>query len=443
MKRFILMLAFLALWSAPAASAQQNVYIALGAGKTLCDTITFGDLGRGEYTLDIDDPGYPDNPWVDIHRASFIAGPANPVTVPICFSTENRKKGDEGRLRISLEAPERNVSFEYGICVSEFEDAEIIMSSSNPCAATEQHTDIFTMDMLQKELYAKAGGTAATDLVISSDMDISVSLEKENGPSMNIEMTTVRLPGDEMVHIDMDAPSEPGDYPFAITGSVNGCDSPSCTKRVEGTLHVNEERTGFDINLAPKNRNIIGIRSATYYLTIENFEETGVFSVALDKGDGLDSDMDSMDITIAGGTKRVIGVVVIPVDTTKRLFTLRVTVQDESGKAKSETAMLTVDEAVSDAGRAAENGTLSNQSAADFWEKYESDATLDDWQDINSKIIDNTGQFNELPESGIALPTWLIAIAAAGIIAGAGAFYIYKKSKVTQDVGSDEYQPYM
>ena len=442
MKRFILMLAFLALSTVPAASAQQNLYLALNPDSTICDTITFGGYGKGEYTLEIDDPGYPDSPWVDIHRASFIAGPDNPVTVPLCFSTENRKNGDEAILRLRLETPEQNLSFDYGICVSEFEDADVIVSSS-PCAATEQHTDIFTMDMLQKELYAKAGGIAAADLVISSDMDISVSLEKESGPSMNIEMTTVHLPGEEMVHIDMDAPSEPGDYPFAITGSVNGCDSPSCTKRVEGTLHVNEERTGFDINLAPKNRNIIGIRSATYYLTIENFEETGVFSVALDKGDGLDSDMDSMDITIAGGTKRVIGIVVIPVDTKKRLFTLRVTVQDESGKTKSETAMLTVDEAVSDAGRAAENGTLSNQSAADFGDKYESDATLDDWQDINSKIIDNTAQFNDMPESGTAFPPWLMAIAAAGIIAGVGAFYIYKKSKVTDDVDSDEYQSYM
>jgi len=440
MKRTALILALLVLSAVPLASAQQNLYLALNAGKTFCDTITFGDFGKGEYTLDISDPGYPDNPWVDIHRVSFISEPDNPVTVPVCFSTKNRKNGDEGVVHFNLEAPERNVSFDYGVCVSEFEDADIIVSTSDPCAATEQHTDIFNMDILQQDLYAQTGESVPLDLILSSDMDISISLEKDIGPSMDISRTTVEMPGDEMVHIDIKAPPEPGTYPFVITGKVAGCDSPSCIKSVEGSLHVDEERSGFDIHFSPRNRNIAGIHSATYYLTIENFEKTGVFSLALEKDDALDSDTSSMEVTIAGNTRRTLGIVVVPKEAKKRLFTLMVSVRDGQGRTKTATAMLTVNEAVSDVRRAAENGTLSDKDASGFEEHYNSGSDLSDWKDINGKIgNEEIGGDND---EGQGLPSWIIWLAAAGLITGIGAFYIYKKSKVTKDIDSDEYRPY-
>ena len=211
MKLHVSILAFVFLTVlVPTASAQQILYLSMKSGSEFCDTIIFGGYGNGEYTLDVDDPGYPNDPWVDIHRASFTAGPNNPVLVPVCFNTENRRRGDEAVIKMTLETPQTNITLNYGICVSDYEDADIVISTDDPCSVSGTHTDIYTMALLEEDIYAKPGETVYSEILISSDMDLSVSLDKESGPSMTMGSTTIELPGDERISMEIDAPGEPG-----------------------------------------------------------------------------------------------------------------------------------------------------------------------------------------------------------------------------------------
>lgn len=424
----------------PAASAQESIYMSLKPDSEFCDTIIFGGYGKGEYVLDIDDPGYPSRPWVDIHRASFTAGPSNPVLVPVCFSTEGRRRGDEALIKLNLETPQMNITLNYGICVSEFEDVDVLFTTDNPCRASGTYTDLFTMDLLEKDIYAKPGEKVSAELLISSDMDLSISLDKESGPSMTIGTTSVEMPGYERVGIEMNAPGEPGLYPFAITGKISGCDNPSCEKKAEGTLHVVEDKEGFNLHFSPGNNNIIGLRSATFFLTIDNFEKTGKFSVSLQKGNELESDFSDMEITIPGGTKRTIAIVVVPKDTEKNLHVIRASVEDESGRKKVVEATLTVDEALSDINRMAENDPNLRDAADEFKEIYDSGADLDEWREVNENILRQDDTDGLLPEPAPGIH-WVIWIAIAGVIAGVLVYYIYKRSRVTNEMESSYYQP--
>ncbi len=433
----LVVFAVLACLAVPSVSAEQAVYIAMNPDSEFCDSIIFGEDGKGEYTLDITDPGYPDRSWVKIHRASFTAGPLNPVIVPVCFHTWGRAKGDEAVLNVNLETPKGNISLDYGICVSDFEDVDVGVVGDNPCEATIVHTDIFSMDLLESDIYARRGESVSTGLLVSSDMYLTVNLDKVSGPSMSIGMTTVQLPGQERIEIGLEAPDTEGTYDFTISGKVDGCDKSSCEKTVTGNIHVTESQEGFSVYISQKNRNVIGTHSVTYFLTIDNMGDTGKFKVTLETDENIETDFGDMEITIAGGTKRILGIVVVPKAVDNKVHVIKASVEDESGAKKVAEAYLTIDEAVSDVNRAEEkNPDLKDD---EYRDDYESDWGLEDWEQKNEEITENEDDDDE-PEEPQEVG-WIVWVVAAGAIAGVSVYYIYRKTKVTDELSQDGYEP--
>ncbi len=424
----------------PGTSAEQNVYVSLTPDSKYCDSVTFGGFGKGEYTLNVYDPGYPENPWVDMHRVSFTSGPANPVIIPVCFNTDGRRKGDNAVLTFNIDAPQSNITFNYGICVSEFEDMDMDITGYNPCESTSTHTDIFSMYLLENNIYANPGEKIETELLVSSDMDISVSLDKESGPKMVIGKTSVELPGQERISIEMDAPSSLGLYNFTITGKVDGCDSPSCTRTALGILHVTDAQEGFSVHVSPESKNVIGIRPATFFLTIDNFEKTGTFKIGIETDNEIETDFTDREMVIAGGSKNTIPIVAVPKNKDHKLHVIKISAENEDGKKHAVGATLTVDEALSDINRAAENDPNVRNDADVYTDIYESGADIDDWEDINGRIL-RDDVIDASPANAAPDMNLIILLAVAGIISGVGVFIVYKKTRVSSEMDNQQYQP--
>ncbi len=443
-KMLALLVALIVVGMTSQAADAQNLYISLKPDSRFCTSVTFGGDGRGEYILTIDDPEYPDRPWADIHRASFNAGPGNPIIVPVCISTEGRKKGSEAVLKFNLDAPEDNITYTYGVCVSDYEDIDETSLEGSPCALTSVLTDVFSADLIEPERTVLPGEKVSFDLIVSSSLGMTVTLDRADGPKMVIGATSLTMPGEQMVKIDIEAPSDVGDYPFSIKASVVGCDKASCEKTVEGILHVAAEKLGegFSVDLSPSNVDVIGVRSATYYLTVHNFESIRTFSISFEVPGSIQTDFEPMEISVGEGMTRRIAIVVVPKIKDMGLYYLRGIVQDSDGKKMIAEASLTVDEAASDAQRAAENNPKLKDEADDYVKEYEKDASLDDWEDFNDVIVnyDDSG-LGDVSGGDVPLFNWIMVIVIAVAVVAAVAFYIYKKGRVTEDAGPDRFIP--
>ena len=101
------------------------------------------------------------------------------------FSTEDRRVGEEVMLRFNLDTPEEMLIFDYGICVSKHEDADVVESSDDPCKAASSHTDVFNMDLLESEIFSIPGERVRFTLLLSSEFDMRVLLDKESEDEHN------------------------------------------------------------------------------------------------------------------------------------------------------------------------------------------------------------------------------------------------------------------
>jgi len=436
-KSLVLFSLFLALFL-PTASAQSITYLSMNPDTQFCISVIFGDNGRGEYTLTVDDPAYPGGGWVDTHRTSFTSGPNNPVINPVCFSTKNRRVGDEAVLHFTLETPEGEIRYDYGICVSKHEDVDVVESSEDPCKAASSHTDLFSVDLLESEMFSIPGEKVTYTLLLSSEFDLSISLDKESGPKMDISSTTIETPGEYTVEIVVDSPQEPGDHAFTIVARANDCDYPSCEKRVTGTLHVSTAPglEGFRVELSPKSKNVMGTQSAKFFLTIHNFASDQGFSVSLDLDESLNTNFIPLDVRVGKDMSKQIDFTIVPLSDDHKLYMIRAEVEGETGGKKTAESFLTVEEPVADVQRMAESDPGLRPDADDYAAKYNAGPSLDDWKGIQeaTSVHDDKPK----PPNGQSGPlNWLLIFAAVVAIA-AIILYVYKKTMVVQETE----QPY-
>ncbi len=425
---------------AGSAAAEETLYLAMHPDTEFCMSIHFGDSGRGDYTLLVDDPGYPGRGWIDTHLTSFTSGPNNPVLVPICFITKDRRVGEEALLRFTMETPSGEKTSNIGICVSRHEDADVVESPDNPCRAASSHTDVFSADLAEDEKYSIPGERVKFTLLVSSEFDMRVILDKESGPKMNITSTVVDMPGDQSVDIFIDSPDDPGDYVFTITARAEGCDDPSCQKKMSGILHVAQSASmeGFRVEISPRNKNVPDSQAAKLYVTIHNFEAEQEFRVNVEMDASLETDFNPLDVKVPKDKSAQIDFTVIPGTDEHKLYLIRVFAQSEQGIKKSAESFLTVEEPVSDAGRYAESDPGLRPEADDYADSYHAGASLDDWQNIQDLGRTSGDDPTPPPNNQPGYLTWILI--AGAVVAGASIiFFIYKRTVVSQ--GTDPQLP--
>lgn len=397
----------------------QNEYITLNPDRTECFFVEFGDDGDGLYVMSISDPGLPDRPWVDTHSVKLDADSENAVYIPVCFSTEGRSIGDSAILNYRLRAPGNNISKIYGICVGSVEDRILTSSVRDPCE-DEGPAYSFDFDIITPDRHASPGENVIFSLVISSDMAMEIELDKESGPSMDISATSVLLPGDYIVDASIIAPDETGDYTFVISARVAGCQDPECEKSVTGTVHVTEDIPDtFDVSLTPRDKNILGVKSVKYYLSINNDGDTQPFRIDIDTDDGIVSEIDVLTISVGKGLMRTVNVRVVPRAADSRLHTIRASVENEDGVKKIAEATLTIDRVPGD-----------GPPPTDDPEPEDDDVIL-------PPLTPGDDDEPEKPpeDEGVSPAIWYVIIVAVAAVAVV-AFYIYRKSRVSVEADS-------
>lgn len=413
------------------ANARAATYYSLQPAKEVCTSIMFGQDGGGEYTLQASDPGEAEGmPWIDNHFTSFVAGPDNLVSVPVCFSAVSRALGDEGNVHITVSTPRGNTSYDYGVCVAQYSDVDITQGAAtgSPCDVMGGHTDLFSAAFTQPEMYANPGESAVFTLILDSDVAMEVSVAKASGDvQMRASETQVGLgDGQQEIQVEVSAPSAPGDYHFSVAVSTQGCSIDDCRRTVDGILHVADAsatpQAGFFIWLSPKSKSIIGQQSTQFVARVQNYGEGQKITVMVNADEGIDTDFSPYSVFIEKGQSKSIPFNVRPAENEKASYKITAVAQGADGTKRSAKSWLTVDEMVADADKLGQD---------DFISKYNENggASLDDWEELESlsgNVIDNTNtSFGETP----AGPTpWIYIIAAVIVAALAiGGFIFYKK----------------
>jgi hypothetical protein len=434
----LIALSALLLLLAVPSNAQAALYFSMPPDSETCITQSFGYNGIGEYTLTVDDPGYAEGkPWVDNHYTQFHARLDNIVVVPLCFSTYGREDMEQALIKVTVSTPTGTETYDYGVCVSDYSDVDSFSSVQEEiCKAMAESTDIFSAGFVQPEKYANPGETVNFTLLLDSDLPLSLSLAKSSGSvSIVADRTSVQLgSGQEEVNIRVVAPSAPGDYEFGVMVSVEGCSIADCRREVGATVHVaGMPNSSFDMWLAPDNKNIVGVQSTQYSLTVQNYGPRQTFSLAIGIPNGVESDFIPHSVPIETGIPYTNYFNVRPKASQKNSYKVTATVTAADGSKKSLNAWLTVDEMVGDAQRDAAVNPNDQNAADEFTNDYNSGGvTLDEWNDYKSVTGGTTGGNEtgggEAPQ-GPNMILWIV-IAVVVVVVVVLVFIIYSRTRV-------------
>ena len=429
----IIITIMLSLSSIVSINVQAATYISIKPGKELCTSVVFGQQGRGEYTIESQEPA--NGPWIDNHYTSFIAGPENVIQVPICFSARGRELGDNANIRVVLTSPSggRQV-LDYGICVSKFEDVDVVEGGTgNPCQAMAMHTDIFSAALTQPEMYAEPGEAVLFTLLLDSSLPLTLDIAKGAG-GLNIAASKSAIEagqGQQEVLLRLSAPSAPGDYNFSVVATAQGCTLSDCSRAVKGVLHVRtpqqQPQAGFYAWLSPETKSIMGQQSTMYVLKFQNYDNGQDFTATVATDPGLETGFAPYTAFVAKGDSKSVTFTVRPSTADIRTYKLTGTVTAADGSERKAEAWLTVDEMVADA------MNIGGQDA--FIERYNESggASLEDWQDLRTAtgtdgkpIAPDTVDDVTPPQPG---PNYLLLV-TMGVIVGIILiliFLIYKR----------------
>jgi hypothetical protein len=383
---------------------------AINSGEEKCISVKFGEDGGGDYTLTLDDPGLPDEPWVDNHYTSYIASRSNIVSVPLCFSTIGRSLGDEVILKGTLNTPTGEIDLEYGVCV-----------------ASVESTDVITGSVSGSVKFAAPGQDVTYTLRLDSMVPVTLRISQSSGDfTLGASESSVDVDGEpEEVTISVTAPSQTGNYPFSLMVSAEGCDIDDCRREVTGMLRVEEPedqpQAGFLVWLTPPTKSITRDKVVQFQVAVKNYGPGQEITLTVSVDDGLHTTFAPYSTFVEKGEGESLPATVRVTSEEGTSFDIRATAVGADGKSRSDTATLKVDEMVSDA----------ELLDLDFDEDDAETVTLDDWKDLKADVPspdDGPGDFEPSPTPS---PDYTLYIIIVAVIAAVGitGFYIYRKSQ--------------
>jgi hypothetical protein len=384
-KDLLLLTVFLIVTLSMSVGVQAVTYFSVKPGKELCTNIVFGQDGRGEYTLVAEESGIGGD-WIDNHFTSFIAGPDNIISVPICFSARGRSIGDQTNVHVTVSTPDYgNVTYDYGVCVSKYEDVDVFEgeASGDACDAMAGHTDIFSAALSQPEKYADPGDVVTYTLVLDSSLPLVLDIAKGTATmSITASKTSVEAGArQQQVSMRVVAPNAPGDYDFIITISVEGCNIEDCQKSVRGVLHVRQvaeqPQAGFYVWLTPETKSIMGQQTTMYILRFQNYGDGQELTASVTAEAGLETDFSPYSVFLAKGESRSVTFTARPTTEERKTYKMTAVVTGADGTKREAAAWLTIDEMVADASKLGQNDFISDYDEEDG-------ASLQDWEELRS-----------------------------------------------------------
>lgn len=259
----------------------------------------------------------------NIKFIEIATSPQNPVVVPLCFFSFNRKAGGFSNYTILLDSEKSNQEIiRGGFCVSESKDTATGIPKHNVCdfiIKDEKIFDVFFQYGDRTPMQKGKIGKMPVRLYSQNKMDIELSVES----SLDIE------PKNYLVHLDPRkaqtvefeaAPEKSGNYPIKITAEavINGekCDSekiPFCKRQIEGTVVVDSiGLQGWHFYVTPQSYSTFSNKPIPYTAVVENHDEEREFQVELKLPEGLRSGFTTASIKLGPGGKKEFNIEIIP-----------------------------------------------------------------------------------------------------------------------------------
>jgi len=350
----------------------------------LPDDSGYTGSGSIEYVLTCS-PG-PSMSWGDLTEQRVWTDENNTVLVPVCFSTFGRENGTcSDTFTISISAPSEGISktFMGGVCVSGYRDVDTNppQPGQDPGDVLNNNVDIFAMAFTTPTIYATPGEQVVWNLNIESYADVIIDLSVQTTtlsvtPAQSSVSLSDSLPR-KQINYTVQAPGQAGTYDFNITGTIRGCSSGFCSRKVKGRLIVTDtppQQTGFSVSIFPENINVEELEPVSYQFMIHNRGTERTFSVEMNVPEGIQTTFVPQNITVGADTDSTIMFSVTPANVSS--FYVITLSAKHVNITKQATAYLSTNEMLTDAARAADRvtGSTTDQriindvnSAVDNW----------------------------------------------------------------------------
>ncbi|HLD56798.1 MAG TPA: hypothetical protein VJA47_00725 [archaeon] len=443
-KVLFLVFAFSILASFVSANAylESNFYFTMAPNSTECLYTTLpSDLGFLEddnYTLKINS-GFETN----INFIQTRANKENAVKIPICFSSENRKEGDNAFYNITISSNKlRDYEFKGGICVSKVKDVDKADpdTEKNPCEVVNGLADLFWFDMYPLQIMAQPGQEETVYLNIwpSTDMELDINISTD--AQINTDNLYFRLKRNENKPLEFKVKT-PGSGQYYLNLTVRAvlnrkyCDLPFCKKTASakissGGVGFSPSKAGtWSFTVSPRFISVYDTKPLEYTVFVENNKEDSAFEISLDTPNGLTADVKDVTDFIKKGERKQYKFNVTIADPNTRSYTIDFVVKADVEKVL--TAFLSLYEAGDDIKRSWDSirQTVDDKTRAevdDLVNKYLIDLKdngfdVEQYNKIKTKIDEargrqgtqptqTTGQIPTAPKTGNVMDLIIIVL---------------------------------
>ena len=374
--------------------------------------------------------------WCDLTEALVTTDFANQITVPLCLSAKGKKIGDSGQFSVTLTAPGKVKTYEYGVCVGDVADQD--SGKGEACGIADVQQDPFSISISPNPIYAPSNGDFTYEVKLYAQDDFDLEVESKTGKKWE----DVSLKEGTWQTLSQKVNSPPANDVLTVTAKIKDCKNlPSCKKTASADIILAQPQEGFSISLNPPTLSVSKGDVVNYNLEITNYGDQKEYTVKAFLDQGLETDFQEQTFSIS--TSRTVSFKV----TAKNAGGLKVVVES-AGVAKSESASLTINELVTDIENSLDGGRLGDlETDAVGWLERNKNKDIgdqiDSWDDLvggEAGSGDNGGGDDgdkpTKPVQGGSLD--LVYITIPIIVVIALLFYLfYRKRKTVDEINYD------
>ena len=370
--------------------------------------------------------------WCDFSKSILTTDRTNPVVIPICLSTKDRKTSERKTFSLDITAQGKQKPYNIGVCVHENQDKDI--GKGDPCGVTNIKQDNFDITVNPNPITVEPGQTKTYEIYLYSQDLFTVDIESSTGKKWPGIKTEPKKAGGTVLTDNVGS----GKTELVITGKIVNSLGPGDTKTVTVPVYVTDQKPAgdFAIFLSPDNTNVNVNDKISYQLQIDNQGEPKTFNIEIKTPEEFQSDLQNLSKLISG--KEIINFQITPTRVSRNSFTVTVSFNegDETG-TKSLQPYISVDEIQADLGR-----TVGTENQSTKVRKCMNKQNLQNRGKGISSQVDSWGSFldcTEQPDTDTVIPPVsggvnpILIVVPIIVIAAALFYYFYKKKKPVEE----------
>ncbi len=374
--------------------------------------------------------------WCDFSKSLLTTDRTNPVIIPICLTSKDKKSGDRKTFSVDISTQGKKKTYNFGACVHDNADKDV--GSGDPCGITNIKQDNFDITVNPDPIYVESGKSKTYEIHITSQERFKVEVESSTGRKWNVETNPKNANGAVVTDNVGSDKTE-----IAITARITNSQVPGDTKTITVPVYLSADPPpgDFAIFLSKENTNTLVNDPVNYELEIENFGDSKEYTIQVQVPNWFKSDISNLTRTISG--KEKVNIQITPTQAISSDFRIIVST---SGGEKTKAPFISVNEIQSDIGR-----TLQTENPPSKVRRCMSQQNVANRGKSIGDQVDSWGSFldcTEEPETGTSPgspgtqgtglnPAFIIIPIV--VIAGAVFYYFYKKKKPVEEDQEEQY----